>query len=123
MIYWNTSGSCISCGIHQLFGFEGEWEDDSMNKLAGIVYRGYSRPAFIIFSNRNIPENNSFKLASEIERLKLGRVCRTRPVVNCNSGNEICLWWWEVNHGALSRLNTKTAEEIIQDYEEEEEEE
>lgn len=94
------------CGIKEIDGLEGEHNPHYV--LRGILRdwwnggyhegSGYGNCAFIFFSTTNHYTKGIGKtLTDYIHAHKLGRVTRSRPLVNPNSGNKVTMWMWELS--------------------------
>ncbi len=101
----NINSSNISCGVKELSRLSDETEAN-LFAIANHFYhpsRG-SPPAFCSWSNIDDMKynggegTNEHRLHQAIEKLKFGKVNKTDPEINPNTGSVICVWVWAVDH-------------------------
>jgi hypothetical protein len=104
----NIDHSSISCGVRELSRMSDEAEEN-LFAIANSFYhpsRGQP-PAFCIWSNLDGKEGtlvnggegtNGHRLAKEITSLGFGKVIKSDPSINPNTGSIIAVWTWIVDH-------------------------
>lgn len=97
----------MSCGIMELYGFR--MHTTPTQELRELVqkYELYGFPAIFLWSHHS--DNRSANgLAALIKENNLGKVTKTSPVRNTNSGNNISVWFWAPNRGAVTAWARRT---------------
>jgi hypothetical protein len=109
----NINNSNISCGVKEL----SRMSDEAKENLFAIGSRFYhpahgQPPAFCVWSNLDGKEGtevnggegtNGHRLAAAIDKLGFGKVAKSDPAINPNTGSVIAVWTWLVDHETFKK--------------------
>lgn len=111
------SGSNISCGVWEICAIEDI--EESLGQIVSRMKSRISSPAFIIWSNVEIPYQKSKPIDSSGHKFarfvdgRFGKVTKSEPSRNPNTGNQIVIWQWTLDHMALEEWYAEKQIELL----------